>query len=475
MQTRKRGFSHERFGAAFAGVKKSLPQLGAYAYSGLVIVASVSALWFGFALSSANSFAEIRPALTASLGSLAAFFGGEVPGALKEDITAPGQIAALGELDVKSPVGGRLLSISKQGTIVAEGDVLARLDDSAARVALRSAESALAAAERDLADAQKSKATPPPPDTSGSTRDAVFVALTDAHVNLAWIMPSLEDVLYGNSIKETRGNAYAYADLIALQYPEINQRRDVLLEDFQNTNNRYTALLVKYRSLNRDASETEVNAVLNETYEVLKAAADSLKTTADFLAVVEEQFEEQEQSPLEILSSHQGAIADAQRTTNDSIEQVAFAIDASRAAPIAPESVDIASYESAVADALFAVAEAKAQIEKYVVRAPIAGTIARNDLLANATVVEGEILATIMTEETIARISLSESAVGYVQTGESARITFDAIPDLEVQGEVLAVDTAATVLDNTVTFYAIIGITPNDRVQPGMTVTAHFK
>jgi HlyD family secretion protein len=279
-------------------------------------------------------------------------------------------------------------------------------------------------------------------------------------------------VLEGKDLKASIGNAYAYADFVGSQYPDVNQYRDRALEDFRGTENRYAVLLTKYRALTREAPQSETEAVMTETYELLKETADALKSTGDFLAIVEEQAEEQEQAGVPMLDEHQGDIADAQVTTNDSIEQLSSALETLRAAvPAAP--TDLRSYELAVAEAEDDVAAAKEELERHEVRAPIAGTIARSDIVPGASVVNGEILATIITEETVARISLSEADVMKVREGDPATISFDGIEGFSLPGTVLAVDPAATVASGNVTFYAIVGFDESDgRVRPGMTVTA---
>lgn len=475
MRSRKLGKDWKDVGGPYGeAILEQAPKIGALAYYGFVVAVAGSLIWFASVISSANSFADVRPTLHTALGSFAAFFSGGEPVMNVLAIEAPGQVIALNALEVKSAVSARVVTALKQDAVVEEGDVIARLDDADARAAVKSAEASLAAAEHELAAASVSAA----PSTAGSASpsataiDQAYTALSNAHVNLAWIVPTLTDVLEGKEVKSSVGNMYAYAEFISSAYPEIGAEREKVADDMRRARNSYALVLEKYRGITRESSQAETQAVMAETYDSLKLTADALKSAGDYLSVIHEKFDETEQPQLETMATHRGALSDALVSTNDSLDELSYAIEALRGgqAPVVIEAPDLNGLQVAVREQQAYVEAAKAHLDDYVVRAPLSGKLT-SVVRADQSVVQGEILATIMTEELAARVSFSEADIGYVRVGEAVNVTFDGVEGHALPGTVLALDSVATVENGSVRFYGIVGFENSGRIRPGMTVT----
>lgn len=476
MRTRK--LRIPAFGQAFARAKGVAPRLATYAHSGLVVATIGGALWLAAALSGASTFAEIRPALTASLGPLAAFFGGAEP-AIILAVEAPGQVIALNDFDVAARVSGRVVSIAKQGDVVAEGDLIARFDDTAARSTLRAAESELASARSALAAAQTG--APVRAGLEGNLANAFeagYTALSDAHINFAWISAGADNAMNGRDIKDSQPNGQAYVSLIASENPDVRPLRDRAAEDLERAAALYARARTGYADMTRSSSPEDVEAAMDAAYNVLEANADALKSIKAFLAAVREGHEDAGLTIPEALSVHEQAITDAQVTTNDNIEGVRFAKDNLNAArqelSTGAVASDMDSLNRAIADAARAVEDAQADLGRYEVRAPIAGTIADVQVPKGSAAVDGQILATIITQEVVARVAVAEADIASVHQGDAADVRFDGA-GFTSRGTVLSVDTAATVGDGRVSFMTIIGFdTKDERIRQGMTVTARI-
>lgn len=83
------------------------------------------------------------------------------------------------------------------------------------------------------------------------------------------------------------------------------------------------------------------------------------------------------------------------------------------------------------------------------------------------------ILATLVTKQKIAEISLNEVDITKIKVGQKTTLTFDAIPDLTITGQVAEIDTVGTVTQGVVTYAVKISFdTQDDRVKPGMSISA---
>ncbi|HAS95772.1 TPA: hypothetical protein DCS99_05135 [Candidatus Wolfebacteria bacterium] len=95
-------------------------------------------------------------------------------------------------------------------------------------------------------------------------------------------------------------------------------------------------------------------------------------------------------------------------------------------------------------------------------------TVKRSDTLSSGTSI-----ATLITKQKIAEISLNEVDVAKVKVGQKTTLNFDAVEELSISGSVAEIDTVGTVSQGVVTYTVKIGFdTQDDRIKPGMSVSA---
>jgi len=137
------------------------------------------------------------------------------------------------------------------------------------------------------------------------------------------------------------------------------------------------------------------------------------------------------------------------------------------------DPLDIQSSELTVKQRESALFDAKEKLADYYVRAPLDGVIAKVDAKKGDSASPASILATLITRQKLAEISLNEVDVAKVKVGQKVTLTFDAVPDLTITGQVAEVDAVGTVSQGVVTYTVKIGFdTQDDRIKPGMSVSA---
>ncbi len=111
----------------------------------------------------------------------------------------------------------------------------------------------------------------------------------------------------------------------------------------------------------------------------------------------------------------------------------------------------------------------------HFVRAPFDGVIAAVPVQLGKSVSSGTVIATLITKEKVAEISLNEVDATKIKAGQKATLTFDAIDGLTLTGRVLSIDLVGTVSQGVVSYKVKIGLdTDDDRVRSGMTTTANI-
>jgi HlyD family secretion protein len=119
--------------------------------------------------------------------------------------------------------------------------------------------------------------------------------------------------------------------------------------------------------------------------------------------------------------------------------------------------------------------QAQLDLERTVLRAPIDGTIIKRDVNPGQTVavtLEAKTLFTIANDlhEMEVHGKIDEADVGELKVGQAAQFTVDAYPDRTFSGEVMQIRKSPEVVQNVVTYTAIISApNPDLLLLPGMT------
>ena len=140
-------------------------------------------------------------------------------------------------------------------------------------------------------------------------------------------------------------------------------------------------------------------------------------------------------------------------------------------APVLSE--DLQTAQAQVDNDKAALQSAQNTYDQSFITAPFSGTIAAVDVSVGDAADTNTVIATIITPQQIAKISLNEVDAAQVKIGDTATITFNALPGVKVTGTVAQIDTIGTVTQGVVSYSAKIAFNAADQgVKPGMSVSA---
>lgn len=429
-------------------------------------------------------------------------------------LSGSGQVLAGNQVDIAPRATGEVTWVGiKNGQEVRKGTLLATIDSRDAQKSVRDAEVNLESAklslqklvqpadnlsliqsENALLRARENKVTA----TAALTKDYDdgFNAVANAFLELPTIIGGLQDTLFsfnsGLSANEQSIDFYASA---AERYDEKARiyRADTY-DKYQAARKAYDATFAHYKTLSRTATPAEIEAIITESYETTKIMADAIKSANNLIQFYKDKLIEHSLTPrvtadthLATLSgytaktnTHLGTLLNAGTTiTNDKdtilnaertiVEQTA-SLEKLRAGA---DALDISSSNLTIKQRENALRDAREKLADYSVYAPFAGTIAKVNVDAGDTAGSGTSIATLITKQKIAQISLNEIDAAKVSVGQKATLTFDAIEDLSIAGSVAEVDAVGTVAQGVVTYAVKISFdTQDERVKSGMTVNA---
>lgn len=120
--------------------------------------------------------------------------------------------------------------------------------------------------------------------------------------------------------------------------------------------------------------------------------------------------------------------------------------------------------------------DANKELEEYYIKAPFDGIVTGLSVEAGDSISRTETLASVITKEMIANISLNEIDAVKVQNGAVAKLTFSALDGVEVEGVVSKIDTIGEVSSGVVSYNAEISFDASEvaDLKPGMSTEAEI-
>jgi len=448
-------------------------------------------------------------------------FGTVTKGALIASVSGSGQIAVSDQVDVKAKVSGDLYQLNVvKGQEIKTGDVIARLDAADALKSVRDAQANLESAQLSLeklqqpADAltitqaenslaQAKEAKTKAEDNINNAYDDAFNAIANAFLNFPTIVAKLNDVLYSTEIAATEiivSSKQTQNISALLNAININDRDKFFV--FQNkSENDYNAARVKYdinfedyKNISRYSDQATIEALLNETLETSRAIAEAVKSESNYLDAYSDFMSQYQRTSFAQVKTYQSNLATYISQTNSSLSSllaVQRSLQDNRDAVVnadrsiaekegslanlraGADPLDLKSQQLSLAKSLNSVRDAQEKLADYTIRAPFDGLIAALDIKKGDSISSGAVITTVITKQKIAEISLNEVDAAKVKVGQKTTLTFDAVQDLSLTGQVADIDTLGAVSQGVVTYNVkIVFDTQDDRIKPGMSVVA---
>ena len=436
-------------------------------------------------------------------------------GTVIASVTGTGQISASNQINLTPKVGGTVISVSVvAGQKVVAGQLIAQLDTTDARKAVRDAQINLDSAKLALAkiqepadqlsitQAQNAIATANDAKQNAQSDlaqsyESGFNSVSNAFLNLPTIITGVQDAIYGMNASLTsvqQANVNYYMDSVSQYSDQAVQLKDDVTAKYQTARVAYDRTFADYKAVTRASDTKVIEAIIVETYATTRNIADAVKSINNLIQFYEDQLTERNLQPkafattqLTTLNGYTGQInthlTDLLTVTNniqsdkDAITSADRTITANNQSlqklQAGADALDIQSAQLAVAQRQNALLDAQQNLVDYSIRAPFSGTIATLNINPANAVTTGMNVATLIAPQKVAEIALNEVDVAKVKQGDKATLTFDAIDGLNITGNVVEIDTVGTVTQGVVTYTVKISLdAQDDRVKPGMSTSA---
>ncbi len=357
-------------------------------------------------------------------------------GTIVSSVTGTGQVSTSNQIDLKSKNSGTITYVGvSSGDQVKKGKLLFSIDARTATKAVRDAETNLISAKLDL---EAAKVQNNNTDTNQQT------SVNNAYNNL--LNSSLEAVPVDNTINSSSSVS---APTISGNY--VLGKEGVINIHFYNSSGG-TSFSATGLTNGSGLTSSYIAEPIGDSGLYLKIPTNFNGSGTDWVINIPNK---NASNYLSNYNSYQSALQN--QAQSDSSSQTNL--------------LNIKAKELSVAKAENALQDAKDSLSDYSVYAPFDGVIA--SVSGKVGDISSGALGTIITNQKIATITLNEVDVAKIKLKQKVTLTFDAVADLTITGEVAEIDSVGTVSSGVVNYTVKINFdTQDDRVKSGMSVSA---
>jgi len=374
--------------------------------------------------------------------------------------TGSGQVEASSSIDLKSKVSGDITYVgAKAGDIVKKGKLLFSIDSKSVQKSIRDAELNLESAKLSFEKLNNQNSDENINADLNKIYEDSLNNISSVFLDLPIILTGLGNLLLEQNLSY---NSTRIVSKAALDY------RDKAEDLYYKSDKSFLLNQKNYKLLTRDLEKEKIEDIIDEIYETTRLISDTLKSYKNFVDYMANQ-----DNKTSSYASYQNDLGSYIRTINgnlSSLLSIKNSINSYRDNST-NSGLDIQSSLLSLRQRENSLQDIKDVLADYYIYAPFDGII--SSILVKKGDTSSGVLATIITKQKIASISLNEIDIAKIKLGQKATLTFDAIDNLTITGEVSEIDSVGTVSQGVVSYNLKISFDISDeRVKPGMSVSA---
>src|SRR3990167_855981 len=438
---------------------------------------------------------------TSTNGSVSYVLGTVERGTIIASVSASGQVSTVNQIDIKPKASGDVTWVGvKAGDVVRVGQALAYIDSTSAKQTIGDAEASLTEAklqyQKDSAQApiDYEKSIEALEDAKANLKtiyNDTYNTLSNAYLDLPGAVTGMQNVLFGYDLSKSQWNIDVFRNNVSDSDSAVRTFADVAERDYKTARAKYEKAILDYKILTRYSESGDLEKLLSSSLDTTTAIAQALQSDLNFLDAVVDDATTHNQTVSSTITTMRTNVRGYLLTTNSnlsallnqqkSLDSAKKSIrDNERSIEIykignssGDNPISLQSSAQSIVNQERNLQELKDDLAHYTITAPFAGTIAALSLKRFDTVSTGSTVATLITNQKIAQLSLNEVDATKINLGDKATLTFDAIEELTLTGEVVEIDAVGTVSQGVVSYKVKIGFDSQDeRIKSGMTVNA---
>ncbi len=409
-------------------------------------------------------------------------------GTIISSISGSGQVSASNQIDITSKVSGDLIYLSiSEGQEVKAGTLIAQISSLDAQIGLENAKISLEKLTQPadaLSILQAENAIEDAKQTNKNAQEDLIQAYEDGYNAVSNAFLDVPDIVIGLNDIFYSATGYLFGQKIQYLSDTIREYSRTAEINYGIARKKYDLNLVDYKNTARSSDNKTIESLITNTYDMMKAVSQAVKDTKNTVDYMKDQasvttrndantsqtnltsWTTKANSSLNSLLSAKNNIANLKNSIIVSERDIKVKSESLLELKSGADPLDIRSQE-------LALKQKQNAYQDYFIYAPFDGVVAKLNVEKSDSISGSTVIATLITKQKVAEISLNEIDAAKVKIGQKATLTFDAIEGLSISGEVISVDMMGTVSQGVVSYSVKIGFdSQDDRVKSGMSVSA---
>lgn len=430
-------------------------------------------------------------------------------------ISGSGQVSSLKTLDIFSEVSGNIVGVYVDaGDNVSKNEILFKIDQTEQLRNVKNAELSLEKAQLQLQEIKEPVDALTLLQAENSLTDAIeskekaeanltksyedgFNSVSNVFLTLPTLMRSMENLLFDKDLDDVQENITWYINQTDFRNEEREKAliyREKVYSSYNEARLAYTNNFNNYKTLSRSSDKESIENLINETYETTVLISDMIKEVDNYISFVQDSMELRGYTVPTASLTHKSNLNSYMSTMNSQISSMLSTknnIEDNKDGIIGAErniatkelslenikkgatDLEIRTQELAVEMAEQDLVDAKEAYNNCLIRAPFSGTISSVKAVLGDNASSNAVMGSVITDAMIATITLNEVDIANIETGQEVNLTFDALDDTSIKGEVSEIDAIGTVSQGVVSYNVTISFeTENKSIKPGMSITA---
>ncbi len=399
-------------------------------------------------------------------------------GTIIASITDSGQVSAFNQINVTPQVSGTITGVNvKPGDHVRAGETLFVIDDTSAQQAVRDAEIGVQNANLALQKLQLQDSTDTLNTALTQAYDNGFTSVSNTFLDLPSVTNGINNMFFESTNGTTQQNIDWYAEQVtSTETAQAMLYKQNFMDAYKLATTAYTQNSSDYKTITRTSDDTAIDGLISETYTTTKLIADEIQAANNYIDFVDTTLQKYNFKVPTIITTQEASLNTYTSEINSHLSDLLSSETSisSNEEALPSSDLDVQSAQISIQQANNTLTDAKQTLADCYVTAPFGGVMSSVPVIVGDTAGSGTTLGTIITSEDLATVTLSEVDVAKIALGDQATLTFDAIPNLTIAGEVTEIDSVGTVSSGVVNYNVQISFdaTNDGGVKPGMSVNA---
>lgn len=409
-------------------------------------------------------------------------------GNIEVKISGSGEIIPVEEIETRAKTGGEVLYVNvREGERVKEGQILAQLESKNIEKAIKdqeiiikNLEVSIESLKLNLEKLNFQYQNTLRGDDYNKALNQGILALNDFYNFYPNFIEDIRKIYFYKDFQDYNNNLEYYQSY----NPLFAGKSQKLGLAYNNLKSRYLQLSGNFKNILED-SQTKEKIIENsyklvlDSYDLVNEGKEMLRYIKEDLVLKNAIHEKQDiiENHFQKLSNYLNSLGQYKQNLFEIISKINSYKDI-----VNNYDFDKKNLELSIKQKELDLEQAKKKIEDlrddlndYYIIAPLSGILSKFKVKKGDLVVANQSVGTIITNQKIAKISLNEVDVAKVKIGHKVILTFDAFPDLKLEGRVFEISPVGIEDQGVVSYDVKISIgKENKEIKPGMSVNGEI-